>query len=160
MNWSNRIAASALMLTLGITPAGAETAANFGTLTLNSNHLSGRLSGTVGGSVSLPAIVSNRDRHNNNCLGFGTPNPDHILVLQQDLPALKVQVRSSKLDTTLAIQGSDGSVRCADDNGNSKDATLTDADWKAGIYKVWVGTATPGLQQDYTLVVTAPSQAP
>jgi len=41
------------------------------------------LRGSTGGSYSLSAIA-NTDRHNNKCLGFATPTPDHIIVLQQN----------------------------------------------------------------------------
>ncbi|EKQ70642.1 hypothetical protein OsccyDRAFT_0943 [Leptolyngbyaceae cyanobacterium JSC-12] len=126
---------------------------NFGKLALNTSNPSGTVTGSTGGTTSLPAIVSNRDRHNKPCLGFGDPRPDHVLVLQQPFPSLSVRVRSSA-DTTLVIQGPDGIVRCGDaTSSNKKDAVITDSNWPAGIYKVWVGTANPGTQRDYTLTV-------
>jgi hypothetical protein len=97
--------------------------------------------------------VSNRDRHNNQCLGFGDPTPDHILVLQQAFPKLTLRVNSGGSDTTLVVQGPDGVVRCGDDTGSKKDAGLTDTDWSTGSYKVWVGTVAPGVQRDYTLSI-------
>lgn len=127
--------------------------ANFGSLTLGGNKTSGTLSGTTGGSASLPAIVSNSDRHNNKCLGFADPTPDHILVLEQPFSNLRLRVNSGGSDTTLVVQGPDGVVRCNDDAGGSKDAAITDTDWKAGIHKVWVGSVTPNARQDYTLSV-------
>lgn len=140
-----------LMMMLGGVPVLAGETPNFGTLTLGGDKTTGVLSGTTGGSTSLPAIVSNSDRHSNKCIGFGDSNPDHIIILKQNFPTLKLQV-SSGGDTTLVVQGPDGVVRCGDDaSATNKDASLTDTDWLAGRYRVWVGSATQGLRQDYTL---------
>ncbi|WP_421656615.1 hypothetical protein [Leptothermofonsia sp. ETS-13] len=62
------------LVVLVAAPALAQSA-NFGTLTLSPEKAVGVVSGTTGGSTSLPAIVSNSDRHNNSCLGFGDPTP-------------------------------------------------------------------------------------
>lgn len=136
----------------GATVGLAQTA-NFGSLTLSSQKPTGSLAGAVGGSTSLPAIISNVDRHNNRCLGFGDPSPDHILVLQQDFSRLSLRVNSGGTETTLVIQGPDGVVRCGAGGGGRKDASLADTDWKAGRYKVWVGSLTPGVRRDYTLLI-------
>ncbi len=138
-------------IVLGALPALGQS--NFGSLTIGGNKHSGTLSGSTGGSTSLPAIVSNHDRNNNKCLGFGDPTPDHILVLQQNTPRLTLRVDSGGSDTTLVVQGP-GGVRCGDDSkAGNKDASITDADWQAGTYKIWVGSATPGVRRDYTLYV-------
>jgi hypothetical protein len=143
---------SILWLGLALAPVLAQPP-NFGSLTISANNPAGRLSGTIAGSTSLPAIVSNTDLHQNKCLGFGDPNPDHILILKQDMPQLTLQVNSNGADTTLVVQGSDGSVRCGDDTKSSQDARITDTNWKLGTYKVWVGSATPGVRQNYTLTI-------
>lgn len=142
------------LVVFGITP-GLSQVANFGSLTLTAEKNGGMLTGSTGGSTSLPAITSNRDRHNNPCLGFGDPTPDHILILQQPFPQLALKVNSGGFDTTLVIQGSDGVMRCGNDTGPKKDAGITDTDWAAGSYKIWVGTADPGMQRNYTLTVRA-----
>lgn len=135
---------------LGALPALGQS--NFGSLTLSAGKQSGTLTGSTGGSTSLPAIVSNRDRNNNKCLGFGDPTPDHILVLQQNFPTLKLRVNGDG-DTTLVVQG-ERDVRCSDNSKVSgKDASLADADWQAGTYKIWVGTAAPGIRRNYTLSI-------
>lgn len=125
---------------------------NFGKLALNQSQSSGMLRGTTGGSASLPGIVSNSDRRNHKCLGYADPKPDHLLILEKPFATLTLKVRSNT-DTTLVVQGPDGVVRCGDDAGSNKNANITDNDWKSGIYKVWVGTANPGVQQDYMLMV-------
>ncbi len=147
-----RFSSLAGLATLVVIPALAQSA-NFGTITLNPEKTVWVLNGTTGGSTSLPAIVGDRDRHNNNCLGFGDPTPDHILVLQQSFPKLSLRVNSGGLDTTLVVQGPNGVVRCGDDTGSKKDASITDTDWSAGSYKVWVGTINSGVKRDYTLTV-------
>ncbi|MBF2027443.1 MAG: hypothetical protein IGS48_11830 [Oscillatoriales cyanobacterium C42_A2020_001] len=142
-----------LGIMLAFLPLGAiAQESNFGKLALNTSNPSGKMTGSTGGTTSLPAIVSNLDRANRPCLGFGDPRPDHVLVLQQPFPSLSVRVRSG-VDTTLVIQGPDGTVRCGDDSGSNKDAVIADSNWQAGTYKVWVGTANPGTQRDYTLTV-------
>ncbi|MBW4471421.1 MAG: hypothetical protein KME45_13595 [Stenomitos rutilans HA7619-LM2] len=136
---------------LGALPVLAQS--NFGGLTLGSGKQTGTLSGSTGGSTSLPAIVSNHDRNNNTCLGFGDPTPDHILVLQQNFSTLNLRVNSGGSGTTLVIQGA-RDVRCSDNTtARRQDASLTDTDWQAGTYKIWVGTAAPGVRRDYTLSV-------
>lgn len=146
--WSGWLVLLAISSTL---PALGQ--ANFGSLTLSTEKPSGTLTGSTGGSTSLPAIVSNRDRDNNKCRGFGDPNPDHILILQQNIPSLTLRVNSSGGDTTLVVQGPQGSVRCGDAPKPGKNASLTGNDWRAGTYKIWIGSTVPGIRQDYTLYV-------
>jgi len=144
----------ALFILVIVVPPVLAQKANFGGLTLGSNKTAGTLAGSTGGNTSLPAIVSNSDRNGNKCLGFADPTPDHILVLQENFPRLRLRVDSGGADTTLVVEGADGSIRCGDDTGSTKkDASLTDTDWQAGSYKVWVGSTIPGLRRDYTLTV-------
>lgn len=134
-------------------PVLAETA-NFGTLTLSPGFgaATATLRGSTGGSYSVSAIA-NADRHKNKCLGFATPTPDHIIVLQQNFSKLTIQVNSGGKDTTLLVQGPGNTVRCGDDTGQNKDASIVDSDWQAGSYRIWVGTLEPGVKSNYTLSV-------
>ncbi|MEH2071378.1 MAG: hypothetical protein V7K47_25045 [Nostoc sp.] len=144
----------AIITTLTATPVIAQTA-NFGTLTLSKNFepAQGRVEGFTGGSYSLSAI-SNRDRDQRACIGFAAPTPDHIMVLQKDFSQLTIQIDSNNNDTTLLIQGPDKTtIRCGDDTGKSKDASISDRNWKSGTYRIWVGTFNPGMKRDYTLTV-------
>jgi hypothetical protein len=144
----------ALIVALSATPVLSQTA-NFGTLTLAPGFppKSGQAAGYTGGSYSLSAIA-NRDRNNNPCIGFGDPTPDHIIVLQQNFSNLNVRVNTGGKDTTLVIQGPNNqTVRCGDDTGSSKDASVNDSKWEAGTYKIWVGSFEAGQRLDYTLNV-------
>lgn len=144
----------AAIATIATVPVLAETA-NFGTLTLSRGTASPTaiLRGSTGGSYSLSAIA-NADRHNNKCLGFATPTPDHIIVLQQNFNKLTIQVNSGGKDTTLLVQGPNtNTVRCGDDTGQNKDAGVVDSSWEAGSYKIWVGSLEPGVKSNYTISV-------
>ncbi|MCC5647605.1 hypothetical protein LC607_32795 [Nostoc sp. CHAB 5824] len=144
----------ALLTAITATPVIAETA-NFGTFNLSTNFdpAQGTVQGFTGGSYSLSAI-SNRDRDQKACIGFADPNPDHIMVLEKDFSQMTIQVDSKGNDTTLLIQGPDQTtIRCGDDTGKSKDASVSDRNWKSGTYRIWVGTFNPGAKRDYTLRV-------
>ncbi|MCW5314028.1 hypothetical protein GTQ43_09500 [Nostoc sp. KVJ3] len=144
----------AILATIAASPVIAQTA-NFGTFNLsaNFNPAQGTVQGFTGGSYSLSAI-SNRDRDQKTCIGFADPKPDHIMVLEKDFSQLTIQVDSSNNDTTLLIQGPDEkTIRCGDDTGKSKDASVSDRNWKSGTYRIWVGTFNPGVKRDYTLTV-------
>ena len=142
---------STMMLTMKSTTAQP---ANFRSLTLNSDTTSGMMMGSTGGSTSLPAIVKNRDRSDRPCLGFGDPNPNHVLVLQQPVAKLRIRVDSGGADTTLAIAGPNGVIRCGDDSSSgNKDASIEDTDWSPGTYQIWVGTVQPNTSRDYRLIV-------
>ncbi len=149
LNWSHLLLAFTVFSAV---PVLAQSA-NFGTLTLGSNNSSGSLNGATGGSTSLPAIVSNSDRHDRKCLGFADPKPDHLLVLQTPFSKLRLKVNSGNKETTIVIKG-DNSVRCGDNsNAANKGAVLEDGDWQAGTYQVWVGSIEPGVRQNYRLIV-------
>lgn len=125
----------------------------FGKISLspNSEAVKKTLTGYTGGSYSLSAI-RNRDRLDNLCVGFADPKPDYILVLEKDFPKLNLKVNSAGYDTTLLIIGPDKkTVRCGDDTGTSKDATINGSNWKAGTYKIWVGSFKAGVRRNYRL---------
>jgi hypothetical protein len=132
--------------------------ANFGKISLSPGFEPGKAlsTGYTGGSYSLSAI-SNRDAEKNPCIGFADPNPDHILVLEQNFASLKILINTGGSDTTLLVQGpNDGSILCGDDTGSSKDASVENSNWKAGVYKIWVGTFNPGVKKNYSLSIQQP----
>ncbi|MEB3828674.1 hypothetical protein [Phormidium sp. CCY1219] len=136
-------------------PVLAQTA-NYEGLTLSPGFSpqSAEVTGYTGGSTSLPAVVSARDRNNQPCLGFGDPTPDHIMELTSDFDRLTVSVDSGE-DTTLAILGPNrGMVRCGDDTSSGRDASISDRNWEAGTYRIWVGSLEAGERYKYTLMVS------
>lgn len=151
MLWLNSRGFWALMTALLASPVLAQTA-NFASLTLapGFSAAKGVVNGITAGSFSLTSL-QNRDIHNQPCIGYGSPNPDHIIVLQKDFPHLRLQVNSGGKDTTLVVEGPDGVFRCGDDTGASKDASIDDTKWQAGPYKVWVGAIDTGRRWNYTL---------
>ncbi|BAY15485.1 hypothetical protein NIES21_13020 [Anabaenopsis circularis NIES-21] len=144
----------AILATVTATPAIAETA-NFGKFSLlpGFDTVQGKFSGYTGGSFSLSAI-SNRDRDKKACLGFADPKPDYTMVLEKDFDQLTILVNTGNTDTTLLIKGpNDNTIRCGDDTGRSKDASISDRNWKKGIYQIWVGTFNSDAKHKYTLTV-------
>ncbi|MCT7950448.1 hypothetical protein NG798_11660 [Ancylothrix sp. C2] len=149
--------ATILSLTLSLTlllPAGAEDPI-FGKISLRPGFTppAGTITGYTSGSTSLPAVVANSDYKGNKCLGFADKAPDYKMVLEQDFPKLQFSLNSGGKDTTLAIMGPDRKIRCGDDTGSSKDASITDTNWKAGEYSIWVGSIDPASQWNYKLTV-------
>ncbi|MBE9009441.1 hypothetical protein IQ250_04405 [Pseudanabaenaceae cyanobacterium LEGE 13415] len=125
---------------------------NFKSLTLDNQTNSGVMMGSTGGTTSLPAIVSNSDRQNQKCLGFGDPSPDHTLVLKRPFSSVSIRVDSGGADTTLLISGP-GGVRCADAGEAGGDVRLQQDQWEPGAYQIWVGTVAPNTNRDYRLIV-------
>jgi hypothetical protein len=147
------IGSLALISALSATAVLAKEA-NFDNLIMSAEGRNARrvATGYTGGSFSLTSIA-NRDRSGNPCIGYGSPNPDHILVLQKDYPRLKIQVDSGGQDTTLLIRGQSNIIRCGDDTGSRKDASIEDTGWKAGRYRIWVGSIDAGKRRNYTISV-------
>ncbi|NEQ21659.1 MAG: hypothetical protein F6K28_21075 [Microcoleus sp. SIO2G3] len=144
----------ALIAALSATPVLSQ-AANFDNLSLAPGFpkAAGQVSGYTGGGYSLSSIA-NSDRNKKPCIGFGDPTPDHIMVLEQDFSNLSVLVNTGGKDTTLVVQGpNDQTVRCGDDTGSSKDASVQGSNWSAGTYRIWVGSFESGQRLNYTLTV-------
>ncbi len=143
----------ALLAAMSALPVAAQPA-NFGSMSLSPGFkpAQGTATGFTGGSYSL-STISNRDRNNSPCIGFGDTNPDHILVLDKDFERLKVKVDSGRNDTTLLIKGPKDMIMCGDDDGNNQDASIESANWQAGSYQVWVGAIDAGAKYKYTLSV-------
>ncbi|MCT7977201.1 hypothetical protein [Laspinema olomoucense] len=149
--WTGTIA---LTFAFNVLPAFANSA-NFKPIILSRGFQSssGVVSGFTGGSISLPAVTTVRDRQNQLCLGFGDPTPDPIMELRADFPELTVEIKSRDLDTTLIIRGPDNTFRCGDNTELSRDAQITDTGWPQGTYQIWVGTKEMGVRRRYRLSV-------
>jgi hypothetical protein len=146
-------ALSGLALLASLSPVLAQTA-NSESITLAAYPpATASVSGNIVGSFSLAHIASN-DQRGNLCAGFADANPDHILTLQSDFPTLSITVDSGE-DTTLLVQGpNDNSIRCGQDISRSDlDAQVTDSNWQAGTYRIWVGAHEQGQRFSYSLTV-------
>ena len=109
--------------------------------------------GSTGGSYSLASIV-NRDHYGNHCMGYGDPEPDHTMILENDFSRLKLKVKSGGKDTTLVIKSVDNhDIRCGFGQQHSRDAAIDGRNWKAGRYEIWVGSMKPRQKSNYSLSV-------
>ena len=79
-------------------------------------------------------------RLNNNCRGFITDAPDVRLNYEAGSLPLYISVNSSA-DTTLVINGPDGSWYCDDDGGTrGLNPSIRFETPQSGRYEIWVGT--------------------
>lgn len=148
----NRLHWLTLMTALVATPAIAQVS-NFNRLTLavGFEKTAAVVTGHTGGAYSL-ASIANSDRANRPCIGYGDPNPDHIMVLENNFPKLKLQVDSGGKDTTLVIRGpNQNTIRCNFGTDDDKDAKIEDLNWQAGQYEIWVGSMNSGQRVNYRL---------
>jgi len=146
-------AAGSLTVFLTATAALAQSA-NFEGITLSAYPpAEASVDGRIVGSFSL-ANIAEADEAGNLCAGFADSNPDHILTLESDFPSLTIAVDSGE-DTTLLIQGpDDNSIHCAQDVSRTNlDAQVSDENWRAGTYRIWVGAHQQGQRFSYTLTV-------
>jgi len=111
--------------------------------------------GVTAGSESFTRLAS-RDRRRKICLGFGASEPEHTLILPREQPRLRISVDSEGKDTTLLIQGPSG-IDCNDNYRRAhRDAGVTDRNWPAGTYQIWVGSFNRGDRINYTLRIGPP----
>ena len=122
-------------------------------LAVGSNQSSGMVTGNTGGAYSL-ASITNRDSYGNPCMGYGDPEPDHVLTLKSDFARLTMQVDSGGNDTTLVVQSLEfGNIRCAFGQNSNRDAVIQDGNWSAGTYYIWVGSMSANQRSPYRLSV-------
>ncbi len=145
---------------LSTAPVLAE--ANFAQLILTSNPETANpvVSGNTQGAYDL-TIIAPKDIRGNDCLGWATQQPDHILVLEEDFSRLELKVNSRGKDTTLIVKSPGGKVLCGDDSGSNPDASIViksndddtqdDEFLKAGKFEVWVGASDPNQRWNYSL---------
>ncbi|MGI8935335.1 MAG: hypothetical protein ACR2FS_14805 [Phormidesmis sp.] len=111
--------------------------------------------GVTAGDYSLTALAG-RDRRRRLCLGYGSAEPNHTLVLSNPARRLQVAVESGG-DTTLLIQGPQG-IDCNDNPvRNQLDAAVDYSDWPKGTYRIWVGSFSRGDRLNYTLRISEPT---
>lgn len=129
--------------------AAAQAASN---MTLATGFTSAQASGETVGSYGLANIAS-RDSRGEFCLGYADRSPDYVLTLEQDFAQLTIAVNSGGADTTLLIQGSDGTVHCNDNaSRQSRDAQIQ-ADFAKGTYEMWIGSFEQEGHHRYNLTI-------
>ncbi|MBC6418048.1 MAG: hypothetical protein GDA44_04280 [Prochloron sp. SP5CPC1] len=146
-------AKNASLLALSIILIGAEAMAedaNFGQFTLTPAHKT-TVSGSTDGSYDLSSIAQT-DQNGNPCIGYASVNPDHMMILKEDLAQLKLEVDSNGQDTTLVVKGPDNILRCDFGTNDTPDAVIKATDWPSGEYKIWVGSIEPSQKWDYRLL--------
>lgn len=132
-----------------LVPAGSEAA------TFTEQGI--RFEGTTGGELNLMGLAR-RDRRRRLCLGYGNAEPDHVLILAEDVARLSLAVESNGGDTTLLVEGPRG-IDCNDNVGrNNRDAAVRGSNWPAGTYRIWVGSFDQGDRVDYKLLISSPNQ--
>ena len=142
----------ALALPLGRATAQVLVPAGGGSVTLTEQGI--RFEGQTTGDYSLMNLAG-RDRRRRLCLGYGDPEPDHVLVLAEAVPRLVLTVESEG-DTTLLVDGPRG-IDCNDNyRRNNRNAQIRDGRWPAGTYRIWVGAFERGDRIDYRLTVAEP----
>ncbi|UJB68425.1 hypothetical protein HRE53_18015 [Acaryochloris sp. 'Moss Beach'] len=153
-----QIPMTALLLMVGMGgkgPAVNANPANFASLSLSPGFSSKTVKGYAKGAIALHRVVGERDMQRNMCLGYGSPSPDHVLVLTKKVNKLRLQVNSRR-DTTLLIKGPKNRLYCLDDSAQGKDAGWIADQLPAGKYSIWVGAFERGQQFRYTVTVDEP----
>ncbi len=157
--WDRRqIPLTALLLMVGMFGKGPvvnANPANFASLSLSPGFSSKTVKGYAKGAIALHRVVGERDMQRNMCLGYGSPSPDHVLVLKKKVNKLRLQVNSRR-DTTLLIKGPNNRLYCLDDSSKGKDAGWIANQLPAGKYSIWVGAFERGQQFRYTVTVDEP----
>jgi hypothetical protein len=108
------------------------------------------LQGVSGGDKPARNQISLSQTPTGACVGFIDASPDHQIKLTSFFSYLKLSVESQG-DTVLVIQGP-GGTWCNDDS-NSQNPVIA-GEWKAGLYKVWVGSRNVGEFYPYVLKLT------
>jgi hypothetical protein len=116
------------------------------------NRTAAIVTGYTGGTYSLASIV-NQDKYGNPCMGYGDPEPDHIMILEDNFQKLTIQIDSGGQDTTLVVRGPNNDIRCGFGLDRLKDAIIKDSDWQAGQYDIWVGSIVANQRANYRLSV-------
>jgi hypothetical protein len=133
-----RTLAAVTALAAAACPAAAQdfnAAPNFGTINLS------------GGFTPDPQVVSvrsggslNAQSLSANCQGFISNAPDVRLNYNAGSLPLIISVRANA-DTTLVINGPDGSWYCDDDGGNQGlNPSISFNGAQSGRYEIWIGT--------------------
>jgi hypothetical protein len=135
----NAIIAASFAVAIAATPAMAQpdfnAEPNFGTVTLRTGFTPDPHVVAVrsGGDINAQSLSS-------SCAGFISSAPDVRLHFSAGSLPLIISVNSSA-DTTLVVNGPDGSWYCSDDEGvNGLNPMVRFNNASSGRYEIWVGT--------------------
>lgn len=136
---------------LAAAPAAAQDVnanPNYGTVALN------------GGFTPDPHVIAlraggdlNASGAAGNCRGFITSAPDVRLNFNAGSLPLIISVAADS-DTTLVVNGPDGSWYCDDDGGEGTNPSIRINGPKSGRYEIWVGTYASGASQPARLHIS------
>ncbi|WP_325060753.1 peptidase S1 [Vitreimonas sp.] len=155
MNLPRTLAAAAAAIALSAcatVPSGGldyNANPNYGTVTLQGGFTPDpyNVNLRAGGDRSAEALSS-------SCRGMITNAPDVRLFFQPGSLPLIISVNSGS-DTTLVVNGPDGSWYCDDDGGvNGLNPALRFNSPQSGRYEIWVGTYSSGSTQPATLSIS------
>jgi len=88
-----------------------------------------------------------------SCRGYVTQAPDFELTFEPGALDLYISAVSDR-DTTLVINGPDGSWHCNDDGAGNFNPGVHFAEPQAGVYDIWVGTYSSGGPADAVLAIS------
>lgn len=129
--------------------------ANFGQLILAQGFDSTKsvLTGQTGGAYSLSALA-NTDKRGTPCIGFATPNPDHVIILNDKFAHLKLEVISKNQDLSLLVRGPNkNKILCGFANNNQPTTMVEANNWNPGTYEIWVGSIEQGKRLNYRIKI-------
>jgi hypothetical protein len=148
-----KVALIAALATLVAGPVAAQNAgltANYGEINLRSGFTPDpyRVQVTAGGSVNGGALPG-------SCTGMISEAPDFEVSYSAGSLPLVFRTLSSS-DTTLIINGPDGSWSCDDDSYGDGDAEVRFNRPQSGTYDVWIGTFGGGTSSATLLITETP----
>ncbi|WP_374597502.1 peptidase S1 [Brevundimonas sp.] len=148
-----KVALIAALATLVAGPVAAQNAgltANYGEINLRSGFTPDpyRVQVTAGGSVNGGALPG-------SCTGMISEAPDFEVSYSAGSLPLVFRTLSSS-DTTLIINGPDGSWSCDDDSYGDGDAEVRFNRPQSGTYDIWIGTFGGGTSSATLLITETP----
>ena len=142
------LAAAALVAATGALAQDTSLRANYGEVTLEAGFTPDPrvISLRAGGDISAQGAGS-------GCRGFITDAPDVRLFYEAGDYPLIISVDAGA-DTTLVVNGPDGSFYCDDDSGEGTNPSVRLNDPRSGRYEIWVGTYRSGYSQPARLHIS------
>lgn len=92
------------------------------------------------------------DMQGTECSGTISQTPDHVMTLTDGFDFLRVW-NQSDADTTLIIDGPGRFLLCDDDGGSGLNELIEHTNWRAGEYRIYVGSYSGGVHS-YDLFVS------